>query len=424
MLQVIRYLQGYLAIKVWGFSPERFMNLCSHHHLFLWNIVNHGEYYSMNISLKNFYKLKGLTRKTGTRVVITGRYGLPFLSVRMWRRRIFIAGLLGSIAFWIWMSGFIWAVEITGNYFVTTDVFQDFLLDNGIQTGMKKNRIDIEKLEEAIRTEFDIVTWTSAKIDGTRLVIQVKENDLIKVEDTGKAAETEETDQGMDLVAEKDGVVISIVTRSGIPKVSSGMEVKKGDVLVEGGVPILNDDGTVKRYDYCVADADIMLQCIYSLQEEIDEKYEDKEYTGRERKEPFLILGTKKIKIPAVFGKYEQYDVMEEKNQLRLFKNYYLPVYIGKDLVREYTVEEKIYTQDQVKTQFEGRLQKFIETLQEKGVQIVEKNVTIKKTSGVWKMDADFLAVEQTGESKKTQIVQVEESPAENEVSDAEETQE
>lgn len=424
MLQVIRYLQGYLAIKVWGFSPERFMNLCSHHHLFLWNIVNHGEYYSMNISLKNFYKLKGLTRKTGTRVVITGRYGLPFLSVRMWRRRIFIAGLLGSIAFWIWMSGFIWAVEITGNYFVTTDVFQDFLLDNGIQTGMKKNRIDIEKLEEAIRTEFDIVTWTSAKIDGTRLVIQVKENDLIKVEDTGKAAETEETDQGMDLVAEKDGVVISIVTRSGIPKVSAGTEVKKGDVLVEGGVPILNDDGTVKRYDYCVADADIMLQCIYSLQEEIDEKYEDKEYTGRERKEPFLILGTKKIKIPAVFGKYEQYDVMEEKNQLRLFKNYYLPVYIGKDLVREYTVEEKIYTQDQVKTQFEGRLQKFIETLQEKGVQIVEKNVTIKKTSGVWKMDADFLAVEQTGESKKTQIVQVEESPAENEVSDAEETQE
>ncbi len=424
MLQVIRYLQGYLAIKVWGFSPERFMNLCSHHHLFLWNIVNHGEYYSMNISLKNFYKLKGLTRKTGTRVVITGRYGLPFLSVRMWRRRIFIAGLLGSIAFWIWMSGFIWAVEITGNYFVTTDVFQDFLLNNGIQTGMKKNRIDIEKLEEAIRTEFDIVTWTSAKIDGTRLVIQVKENDLIKVEDTGKAAETEETDQGMDLVAEKDGVVISIVTRSGIPKVSAGTEVKKGDVLVEGGVPILNDDGTVKRYDYCVADADIMLQCIYSLQEEIDEKYEDKEYTGRERKEPFLILGTKKIKIPAVFGKYEQYDVMEEKNQLRLFKNYYLPVYIGKDLVREYTVEEKIYTQDQVKTQFEGRLQKFIETLQEKGVQIVEKNVTIKKTSGVWKMDADFLAVEQTGESKKTQIVQVEESLAENEVSDAEETQE
>jgi len=422
MLQVIRYLQGYLAIKVWGFSPERFMNLCSNHHLFLWNIANHGEYYTMNISLKNFYRLKGITRKTGTRVVITGRYGLPFLSVRMWRRRIFIAGLLGSIGFWIWMSGFIWAVEITGNYFVTTDVFQDFLLENGIRTGMKKSRIDIEKLEEAIRTEFDIVTWTSAKIDGTRLVIQVKENDLIKVENTKDAAENEEDVQGMDLVAGKDGVIISIVTRSGVPKVSAGMEVKKGDILVEGGVPIMNDDGTVKRYDYCAADADIMLQCIYTLKEEINEKYEDKQYTGKERKEPFLILGTKKVKIPFLFGKFETYDVIEEKNQLKLFKNYYLPVYMGKDLVREYTVEEKIYTQNQVKEQFEGRLQKFIETLQEKGVQIVEKNVTIKKTSGVWKMEADFLAIEETGDSKRTQIVQVQE-PAAKEALDAEQTQ-
>ena len=165
MLQVIRYLQGYLTIRVQGFSPERFMNLCSNHHLFLWDIVNYGDYYTMNISLKNFYRLKGLTRKTGTRVVITGRYGLPFLSVRMWKRRIFLAGLLGSLAFWIWMSGFIWAVEIDGNYFVTTDVFQDFLDANGVRTGVKKGQIDIETLEESIREHFDIVTWTSARID-------------------------------------------------------------------------------------------------------------------------------------------------------------------------------------------------------------------------------------------------------------------
>ena len=80
------------------------------------------------------------------------------------------------------MSGFIWAIEVNGNYYVTTDVFQDFLKENEIQTGMKKKNVDIEKLEEAIRTHFDIVTWTSAQIDGTRLLIQVKENDLIIAE--------------------------------------------------------------------------------------------------------------------------------------------------------------------------------------------------------------------------------------------------
>lgn len=410
MLQVIRYLQGYLTIRVQGFSPERFMNLCSNHHLFLWNIVNHGDYYTMNISLKNFYRLKGLTRKTGTRVVITGRYGLPFLSVRMWRRRIFIAGLLGSLAFWIWMSGFIWAVEIEGNYFVTTDVFQDFLDTNGVRTGVKKRQIDIETLEESIREEFDIVTWTSAKIDGTRLLIQIKENDLIKIEGEKRKKEEKQEDAGMDLVAEKDGVIVSMVTRSGIPLVKAGAEIKKGDILVEGGVPIYNDDGTVKRYDYCAADADIMLQCIYSLTEEIDEKHEEKRYTAKEKKQSFLILGTREISLPILGRSFEKCDVIEEKHQLKIFKNYYLPVYMGRRLVREYEVEEEIYTKEQVKELFELKIQKFIETLQEKGVQIIEKNVTIKRASGIWKMDADFLAIEKTGISQKTGIIQIEDS--------------
>ncbi len=406
MLQLIRYLQGYLAIKVVGFSPERFMNLCSNHHLFLWDIVNHGDYYTMNISLKNFYKLKGFTRKTGTRVVITQRYGLPFLSVRMWRRKIFIAGLVGSLLFWLWMAGFIWAVEVEGNFFITTDMFQDFLVENGIRTGMNKKEVDIEKLEEAIRTKFDIVTWTSAKIEGTKLLIQVRENDLIQME--AGNADAAETEQGMDLTANKDGVVVSMVTRSGVPLVHIGDEVKKGDILVEGAVPIYQDDGTVKRYEYCVADADIMLQCVYSLKEEIMEKHEEKHFTGKEKKQFFIIFGTKEIKMPLLGKKFAQCDMIEEKKQLKIFRNYYLPVYIGSNQYREYKVEEQIYTKEQVKVLFEEKLQKFIETLQEKGVQIVEKNVTIKKASGKWKMNADFLAQELTGQNTKTGIMQIE----------------
>lgn len=412
MLQVIRYLQGYLTIKVWGFSPERFMNLCSNHHLFLWDIVNHSDYYTMNISLKDFYRIKGLTRKTGTRVAITGRYGLPFLSVRMWRRKIFIAGLLGSLAFWMWMSGFIWEVEIDGNYFVTTDVFQDFLAESGIRTGMKKKHIDIEVLEKSIREQFDIVTWTSARIDGTRLLIQVRENDLIKIEEKSVLGEGLEEGVGMDLAAPKDGMVVSIVTRSGVPQVSAGMEIKKGDILVEGAVPIYNDDSTVKRYDYCIADADIMLQCVYSLTEEINEKHEEKRYTGKEKKQFFIIFGTKKISMPIWGRKYENCDVIEEKHQLRIFKNYYFPVYIGRNLIREYEIEEKKYTKEQVKELFEEKIKKFIETLQEKGVQIVEKNVTIKRVSGIFRMNADFLAIEKTGISQKTRIAQIENIPS------------
>lgn len=323
-----------------------------------------------------------------------------------------MGGLLGSLIFWIWMSGFIWAIEVEGNYYVTTDVFQDFLASSGFEPGMKKSEVEIEALEKAIRNEFDIVTWTSARIDGTRLLIQVKENDLIQV----KESKTELPEgEGVDLVADKEGEIISIVTRSGSPKVTAGTLVKKGDVLVEGGIPIMNEDSTVRRYDYCRADADIMLRCTYQMKEELKEQYEEKQYTGNERKSPFIMFGTKKLSLPMIGKGYEAYDVIEEKKQLRLFENYYLPVYIGSDLVREYVVEEKIYSQSEVKKLFEEKIQKFIETLQEKGVQIIEKNVTINKVSGVWKMKVDFLAIEKTGTEKKTWLMQVEEAPQEEE---------
>ena len=405
MLQVIRFLRGYLTIKVWGFSPERFMNLCSNHNIFLWNVINHGEFYSMNISLKAFYKLRPITRKTGTRVVITNRYGLAFLSVKMWKRKIFLLGLLSSLMFWMWMSGFIWAVEIEGNHFVTTDVFLDFLKEKGVESGIKKKTVNIEELEKEIRTKFNIVTWTSAKIDGTKLVIQLKENHLTTVQKKEYDSET-----GMDLVASKDGIVISIVTRSGIPRVKAGDVVKKGDILVDGGIPILGDDDMVKHYNFCVADADILLQCIYTMKEEQQEKYQRKQYTGKQQNRFFLMVHTAKVHLPYFPKKFEAYDLLEEKTQLKLFENYYLPVYIGQNQVKEYVLEDKIYSKEEVKILFEEKIMKFIETLEEKGVQIIEKNVTINKTAGIWKMNVDFLVIEKTGILQNTLLQQVEET--------------
>ncbi|MBD5396261.1 MAG: sporulation protein YqfD [Lachnospiraceae bacterium] len=406
MLQIIRFLKGYLSIKVWGFSTERFINLCGNYNIFLWDIVNHGDYYTMCISLKGFYQLKNITRKTGTRVVITSRYGLPFLSLKLKKRKIFLAGFLGSMFFWIWMSGFIWNVEIQGNLYVTDDVFQDFLTENGVEAGMKKKIVDIETLEKSIRNEFDIVTWTSARIDGTKLVIQVKENDLVQnfAEDTKENMD----EAGYDIIADKDGVVEAIITRSGVPKVREGDEVKKGDVLVEGSIPIYNEDQTIKRYEYCKADADILLKYSFTVTEEIVEKYEKRIYTGRQVKRQYIFIAGKKLMLPVVGNNYEFSDKLESQYQAVLFGGYDLPVYFGKTVIKEYTKEEGIYTKEEIKNKFEEKILKLIESLDEKGVQIIEKNVTIKKYKGKWQMQVDFTVTEPAGKESKIEIAPLE----------------
>ena len=43
MTKMLRYilnnLAGYLRIRVEGYSPERFLNLCCYHGIFLWNMM-------------------------------------------------------------------------------------------------------------------------------------------------------------------------------------------------------------------------------------------------------------------------------------------------------------------------------------------------------------------------------------------------
>lgn len=44
----MRYLRGYVKIQIQGYSPERFLNLCSYHHILIWG------YWPMKITAMNF----------------------------------------------------------------------------------------------------------------------------------------------------------------------------------------------------------------------------------------------------------------------------------------------------------------------------------------------------------------------------------
>lgn len=400
MLQWIRYMKGYVCIRVWGYSPERFMNLCSNHNIFLWDIQNHGNSYTMCISIAGFRQLKPIVKKTGTKVAILKRCGLPFFIRKLKKRKVFLLGLCGSLLFWIWMSGYIWAIDVTGNYSISEDVFMDFLEQNEIRVGMKSGKVDIEGLEKKIRQDFDLVTWTSAKIDGTRLRIQIKENE-VDSPGTGQKndlAQGAVYEFGSDLVAQNDGIIVNMITRSGVPQVGIGAEIKAGDILVSGAVPVYNEDQTIKKYQYCNADADIYCSREITAVEELSLTGEKKEYTGNEKSQYKITVFGRELSFG--FGKipYEHYDSVMSKEQVKLLENLYLPFYYAKTVNREYEPEQYTYQKDEVKKLFSEKLATFMESLEEKGVQIMKKDVTIKK-SGKWQMEMKFTIIEKEGQN-------------------------
>ena len=276
-------------------------------------------------------------------------------------------------------------VGYSGNYQVTDDVFYSFLEQEGIHTGMRRSELNIGELEKQIRRKFSQVTWTSGRLDGTRLVIEVKENDMSVPEVVQDAAGA-----GKDLVAECNGVITDMIVRCGVPKVSIGSEVAKGDILVEGRIPIYAEDGTVREYRPVTPDADIVLEHTGTFQAYLPADYIRKKYTGRQKTFYFIHFGDREWK-PEKKMDFLQYDSVLEACPVKALEYLQIPCMVGRITYREYQKTEYYYTVSEAETVLQKKIMDFLETLDEKGVQIISKDVKIETKRAGWTAHGELL---------------------------------
>ena len=165
----VRWLRGYVRLCVAGYSPERFLNMCCFHQLFIWGLEPTEKGYGMYMSISDFRKLKPLVRKTHTKVTLEGRYGFPFFLARYRKRKLFFAGLFLCAALLRGYSLFIWDIHFEGNVRYPDTTLAEFLESEGVAPAMLRSRVDCPGIVKAIRKEYNDIVWVSASIDGSRL---------------------------------------------------------------------------------------------------------------------------------------------------------------------------------------------------------------------------------------------------------------
>lgn len=380
MQRFLRYVKGTVTIKVIGYSLQRFMNLCSVKGIELKKVQIYDGFATMELYLRDIYDIKPIVRKTKMKVVLLEKKGLPF-SMKKWKKRTgFFIGLCLCFILIYSLSLFIWDIELIGGVKMTTPFLISYLQDEGVGYGTLITKIDTEGLEKALRAEYPYIKWTDVSISGTKLVIAVKEND--QVEDNITKEETP-----CDLYATVNGTVNSIVTRSGIPQVTLGQSVQSGEKLVSGQIPIMNDDDTVRNYLYTHSDADIYLDTEFVYEKEIPYIHEVKAYTGEEKCLYYMKLYQKSFSL-GFLPQSGEFDIVTDLKQAKLFKDFYLPVYYGKIYYKKYEIKKLKYTESEIKQVLNEGLDDFCKSLSQKGIQIIDKNVTIKDNQKKRKMKA------------------------------------
>lgn len=401
--------EGYVRLRLQGYSPERFLNLCNARGLELWEILcNPDGDYEFYMTVKGYRQVKPLVQKAQVRLHIIERHGLPFFMDKNRKRWYFGAGVGSFFLLLYVMSLFIWDIRLEGNYRYTYDTFLRYLDTQNIDYGMLKSRINCEDLESAIRTSFPEITWVSARVSGTRLLIHIKENEVL-------SSVPEKNHTPCDIVAAQPGTITHMIVRSGIPQVEVGDEVEEGQVLVSGRVPVINDSEEEVNAYLVPADADIYARTSREYEKKLPLLHKERTETGRRRRGFYVKAGPWSFTLLTPVKGEGEWDYTMEEDQLKLFSNFYLPVYLGnihgKEMVsyeRNYTKEELLHLSNSINYQF-------VENLEKKGVQILENNDRIETSSSQCRIVGSLITEESI---VKTRPV---EEPAEEPMTEQEE---
>lgn len=376
MNRLIRFLKGYVQIRLISREPERFLNLCARGGILMWQVTSRDGCYEMYLSTKDFFRLYPFCHKSGSKIKIIGKYGFTFYIYRNRKRKIFFAGGVLFLGIIFLLSMFVWNIRVTGNYANSTGTILEFLETKGITHGILKFKIECTDIVSMLRKEFPNITWVSARLEGTQLILEIKENvDGYVMEEIAE--------EPSDLRATKDGTVAAIITRAGTPLVLPGATCKKGDILVSGEIAVRNDSQEVTGYRYVPADADILLETIWYYFDEFSLTYEERSYQKESGTYPLLQFGKFRLECFWPFGKYGTADEETHLTQLRLTENFLLPVSVGYRKILPYTTEEKRYTREEASEISQSHLKQYREKLEQENISIQEISVTTEITNGI-----------------------------------------
>ena len=387
---------------VTGEETLRFVNLCRNNGIELRHLVRRENAIQMEIDAENFKKLRPLVRKTHVKIHILNRHGPAFFFYRHKRRWWFLLGMTVFAGMIYMLSLFVWQIDIDGNRTYTDALILQALAQMDVKTGCRKSEIDLPEIEEELRIMYNEITWVSASIAGTKLQIELREGDLKisgssgggqtgnvkRVENRENNPKTQngesETDLPANLVADEDAIITNLVVRRGTVAVRYGDEVKKCDVLIEGKVYLYNEDETLKKVDYLTAEGDVFGKYQELYEKHYQRKHEVRSYTGKNYRELGVAIVGKSFCLPVwenILKKQLEENTLSEvwswKKQFRLTPTFYLPFALE---YTEYVPYENVveeYTDEVIKKMAEEELQKYLNELEKKGVQIISNSVTI-----------------------------------------------
>ena len=369
---IFSYILGFLKISVKGYYIERFINICKNNKITIWNLKRKNSIeLNLNVRIKEFKEICKIAKKTGCKIKIKNKKGIPFLLHKYKKRKIFFILLILLVLIIGLSSCFVWNVEIKEENGYELENIREDIEKAGLKSGVFKGKINTKEIINKIRLERKDIAWMGIELKGTNAIVKLVKSD--------EKPDIINEDEYCNIISDKEGIITKISVQNGTANVKVGDTVKKGDILVNGWM-----EGKFTGIRYVHSLAEIEAKVWYTESIKIPYKVTETRYTGNEEEKYGIKFNNFQINFTKKYSKFKIYDTIETENKIKLFSDFYLPISIVKTTYKEQEKIEKTYSVEEAKNIGIKQLEEKLDEKIENKDNIVNKNInTYEQADGV-----------------------------------------
>ena len=369
---IFSYILGYLKVSIEGYYIEKFINICKSRKITIWNLNRKANVeLELNIRIKEFKEMCKVAKKTGCKVKIKNKKGVPFLIHKYKKRRIFIILLLIVLILIGISSMFVWNVDITEENNQNLENIKNDIEEAGLKTGTLKSNVNSKEIINKIRLKRNDVAWMGIELKGTNAVVKI-------VKASSKPNIIDENEY-CNIVANKSGIITKINAQNGTANVKVGDTIKEGEILINGWM-----EGKYTGVRYVHAKGEIEAKVWYTESKKIPYILTQTRQTGNIENKYIIKINNFEINFSKKYSKFKIYDTIETDSKFKIFSNFYLPISLKKIEYKEKEEYTKKNSLEEAKNLGIEELQEKIEKQIPDKEKIVNKNInTYEKEDGV-----------------------------------------
>lgn len=342
LAELSRLLMGYVEFEITG-EGSRFLNLAVKKKIVLWGLQKEGKGARAKVKARDYRELWEIKRRCGVRMRHTKKHGLVFQTERLKKRKGLVIGAAVMLAVYLFLSSFIWNVQLSGNDTLTPAQVLSAAQNRGVFAGVSKNSFEPEMVARQLMLDLQDVSWITVNTDGCTVEIRMKELE--------KKPELAGGEVVADIVSNKTGRIISITAESGMPQVQVGDIVEEGQQLIAGVyqeklMPYIEKQAPIKTF-MVAARGEVIAETAHQFVVEVSELFPE-ETLRKTRSGSYINFFGLLIPMGLQSAPVGEYRVYEENSPLYLLDTA-MPVGIIRQRYEYYEVSERRLTEEEMR---------------------------------------------------------------------------